>query len=412
MTLSAKEIEAIPPGKSKHDGDGLWITRSAKRGTLSFTYRFSWQGKRPEVGIDASTVKEARIKHKALVAEVAAGKDPRAGRRKGSLSSPGSISFGEYARRYIVNQSSGWKETDETNSSRTQYLNSIFGTPKDNVYAHRKQPGLPSLLNIPLSAITTDDIRKALAPVYEDKWDAANRTRVRIAAIINAAIDEELFPADRRNPAGSKKLFPAKPKDLEVRHFPSLPYAETRELIPEIRERDFQSAIALELAILTGLRPTETIGARWSEIDLDSCVWTLKQRMKNNKVFRVPLSRRAVQILRSQKEVQTNDFVFPSYGKNGHVRREQMNKTLKRIGGHDIEGVVHGFRSTLVTFGTEVLKVDEALMDRCLSHKVGDDTTRAYLRNDMLELRREVMDAWCDYLDGKDVAPLRVVLKL
>ena len=59
-------------------------------------------------------------------------------------------------------------------------------------------------------------------------------------------------------------------------------------------------AWALEFAILTAARSNEVRGATWGEINLEERVWTVPpERMKGRKEHHVPLSRQAVEILRS-----------------------------------------------------------------------------------------------------------------
>jgi integrase len=58
-------------------------------------------------------------------------------------------------------------------------------------------------------------------------------------------------------------------------------------------------AAALELTILTAARTSEVIGAVWSEISFDNRTWTIPaNRMKVGREHRVPLSQRAIGILR------------------------------------------------------------------------------------------------------------------
>ena len=72
------------------------------------------------------------------------------------------------------------------------------------------------------------------------------------------------------------------------------------------------SARALEFMILTATRTGEALGARWDEIDLEQRMWTLPpSRMKAGREHRVPLSTRAVTILKEMAEVRHNEFVFP-----------------------------------------------------------------------------------------------------
>ena len=84
-----------------------------------------------------------------------------------------------------------------------------------------------------------------------------------------------------------------------VRHHPALPFTALPAFMAKLRSRDSISARALEFAILTAARTSEVIGAKWSEIDLDDGVWTVPaERMKGGKEHQVPLSKRAMEILK------------------------------------------------------------------------------------------------------------------
>lgn len=62
------------------------------------------------------------------------------------------------------------------------------------------------------------------------------------------------------------------------------------------------AAFALEFVILTAARTSEVLGATWKEVDLAKAIWTIPAaRMKAGKEHRVPLSPRAVEILKSVK---------------------------------------------------------------------------------------------------------------
>jgi integrase len=70
-------------------------------------------------------------------------------------------------------------------------------------------------------------------------------------------------------------------------------------LCRKLRKREATSALALELCILTAARSGEILGMRWPEIDLDKKIWTVPaERMKAGREHRVPLSPRAVTVLR------------------------------------------------------------------------------------------------------------------
>jgi integrase len=94
------------------------------------------------------------------------------------------------------------------------------------------------------------------------------------------------------------KLLPARSKVRKVEHHAALPYSELPTFLTALRAEEGVAARALEFTILTAARTGEAIGARCEEIDTREKVWTVPStRMKAGKDHRVPLSRRALELL-------------------------------------------------------------------------------------------------------------------
>ena len=86
---------------------------------------------------------------------------------------------------------------------------------------------------------------------------------------------------------------PQKPKDRK--HHAALLYSELPQFMATLSNTDGMGARALEMTILTATRTKESLGARWSEIDLENRVWTIpKERMKAGVEHRVALSDQAM----------------------------------------------------------------------------------------------------------------------
>jgi hypothetical protein len=70
----------------------------------------------------------------------------------------------------------------------------------------------------------------------------------------------------------------------------------------------------------SNVRTDAVLNAQWKDFDLDQAIWNvplenLKDRKHRREGFRVPLSPRALDIVRQMAEVRVSNFVFP-----GHVR--------------------------------------------------------------------------------------------
>ena len=59
---------------------------------------------------------------------------------------------------------------------------------------------------------------------------------------------------------------------------------------------------------------------------------------------------------------------------------------------------VHGFRSSFRDWAAEQTAFPREIAEMALAHAIGNATEQAYLRGDLLEKRRRLMDAWAGYL--------------
>jgi integrase len=233
----------------------------------------------------------------------------------------------------------------------------------------------------------------------------------RIEKVIDAARALGHIDRDRANPArwkGHLELLLAKPKKLARGHHPAMDYVDTPEFALRLRAMSSTAALALEFLILTATRTGETLGARWDEIDFDTATWVVPQeRMKTNEAFSVPLSDRALNILRAlEAERGKNPFVFA-----GRPQRPLSNMALAMLLRRmKIEVTAHGFRTSFRTWCSDVAHAEFEVAEQCLSHRVGSAVSRAYSRTSMLERRRPLMAAWADFVTGKtsgNVVPFR-----
>ena len=61
----------------------------------------------------------------------------------------------------------------------------------------------------------------------------------------------------------------------------------------------------------------------------------------------------------------------------------------------------HGFRSAFSDWATEGGQFDSELVERALAHVEKDKVRRAYVRGDLLDRRRELMNAWSAFVITK-----------
>ena len=260
-----------------------------------------------------------------------------------------------------------------------------------------------------IDTISTDDVLSLLKPIWTTKAETASRVRGRIEKILDAAKAKGYRQGE--NPARWRghldHLLPKRSK-LTRGHHAAMPYEDVAAFVGRLRKGDSLAAKALELCILTAARTGEILEMRWSEMDLEKSVWTLPpNRMKAGREHRVPLSARALMILKQLQESNTGDFVFPGQRKERPLSKKAMELVLKRM---KIENAtVHGFRSSFRDWCGNETHFPREVVETALAHAVGNEVERAYRRSDALEKRRKLMEAWANYCEpAKSAKVLRM----
>ena len=157
--------------------------------------------------------------------------------------------------------------------------------------------------------------------------------------------------------------------------------------------------LVFEFLVLPAARSGEVRGARWAEIDKSARVWTIPAtRMKAKREHRVPLSGRAVEILKAARKLGDGRcrLVFPSRGGKpiSITRLPRLLQDLK------IAAVPHGFRSSFRDWAAETTDHRREVIEAALARALANQTEAAYARSDLFERRRRLMDEWAAYLDG------------
>ena len=76
-----------------------------------------------------------------------------------------------------------------------------------------------------------------------------------------------------------------------------------------------------------------------------------------------------------------------------------MTTVLRRMGRGDL--TVHGFRSSFRDWAAERTNFPSEVVEMALAHAVGSKVEAAYRRGDLLDKRRQLMDVWAAYCEGK-----------
>jgi integrase len=137
-------------------------------------------------------------------------------------------------------------------------------------------------------------------------------------------------------------------------------------------------------------------------MDLAANEWRIKaERMKMRVQHIVPLSQQAAEILHELKPLTGEGrFVFPSARTSKRPLSDNaLLAALRRMGFEQGIVTVHGFRSTASTMLNEQGWNRDAI-ERQLAHGERDAVRAAYNYAEHLPERREMMQAWANYLDS------------
>jgi integrase len=191
-------------------------------------------------------------------------------------------------------------------------------------------------------------------------------------------------------------LFPKPSKVQKVKHHTALPFPETGGFIKELRKQQGMAALALEFTILTACRTGETIGATWDEIDLEEKVWTIPaERMKAEKEHRIPLSDRAIKVVKATTIDERTGYVFPGPKAGKPLSNMAMLALLGRMKRDDL--TVHGFRSTFRDWAGETTAFPREVIEHALAHLLKDKAEASYARGTLFDKRRLLMDHWATF---------------
>ncbi len=365
--LNARSVATIKKFGRHADGGGLYLSVSPNGGRR-WTFLYRWHGKPTEIGFgSARDVTLARARELATGARIrlAQGVNPKDARKPAA-----GATFGECADRLVEAMRPSWRNEKHASQWQMTLGNYAF-----------------SIRRLPVADVSVDAVLEVLKPIWGSKPETASRLRGRIEKVLDAAKAQGLRFGE--NPArwrGHLDHLLPKPSKLTRGHHAAMPYADVPAFMSDLKAREAVAARALEFTILTATRSGEVLGARWEEIDLDRGVWTVPpQRMKGGREHRVPLSGRALEILRAMHEVRSGEFVFPGQRANKPLSHMAMEMMLRRM---KIEGAtVHGFRSAFRDWAGNETGYPRELIETALAHVIGDKAEQAYRRSDALEKR-------------------------
>lgn len=376
--LSATAVRALKKPGRYGDGNGLYLIVDDS-GSKRWMLRTVVHGRRRDIGLGGLSLvslAEAREEAASMRKIARKGDDPLAERQKARAQIP---TFKEAAKMVHEEHAKTWKNKKHA----AQWISTL------------KQYTFPLFGERPVDQIGSAEVLGALSKIWLEKPETARRVRQRIGTVLDWAKAAEYRSGD--NPInGIAKGLPKQPKKQS--HHAAPPYSEVNSFITSLRKAGANEStrLAFEFLILTATRTSEVILAEWPEIDFEKKAWTIPaNRMKAGRKYRVPLGSRCLEILaRAQELSDGGPYVFPSQTAKKPLSTMVFLMVIRRMG-QDI--TAHGFRSSFRDWAAERTNFPRQVCEMALAHSVSDKTEAAYLRGDLFDKRRGLMDTWAAY---------------
>jgi len=403
----------IPAGKSEDtwfDSEirGFGVRKRGNDATYVLQYQLNGKTSKLRLGlcseIKCDVAREmARAKRGEISkARLGLGIDPALEResKKAEAKKPKPKTLGAYITDYLEIKKAVMRATTYDNSK--YYLETLWAP----------------LHPLPLREVDRAKVAAELAAMSKQRKDGkrklggpitANRARACLSAFFHWAIGEGI--ADQNPVAGTNKR-EEKARERVLTDAEAAAVFLACDKTPEEEKHDYHRIV--QLILLTGCRRDEIGGLQWSEIDLEKRTITLPgSRTKNHREHIVPLSNRALEILKAVPHRDKREFLF-GYGKAGYSGWSKSKTGLDSVAKISA-WTLHDLRRTAATRMAD-LGVQPHIIEAALNHVSGSKAGVAgiYNRSTYEPEKRAALEKWANYLlmavakaNGANVTPLR-----
>jgi len=382
--LTELKVKSIKPkGRIErfNDGNGLYLEVS-KSGSKRWYWRYSSFGKENRLSLGAwpsTSIREAREQCERLRGLLRDGFNP-AQHKKHADKKP--ITFGDVVAELIENQ----RNISEEDTIKT-------------IQSRLALDVLPVIGDAPIKSIKPTDVLAILRRIEQRKaFETARRVMgicsqvFRYAVAIGAAESDPCRDLRGALVPYAKGKFAALTKPAEV--------GGLMRAIEDYKGSEVVRS-ALKFAALTFCRPGEVRHAEWDEIDIEKSEWVIPEhKMKMRVEHTVPMSRQAAKVLERLRPFTGRGlYIFPSPRKGDRpLSNNAMNAALRCMGYTGQQMTAHGFRAMASTLLNELGHRPDVIETQ-LAHKGADKIRAIYNRAQYMEERRQLMQAWANYLD-------------
>ena len=385
-----REIKNLKAGEKRYTAkdavaNGLFLDIT-KTGVKSWHYRYSLAGKQERLVLGRYpdlSLKDARQLRDAAASQVAKGISPRQQKIKEQQGQLEAVLFREYGERYL-------KEV--IRKDRKDPYNMILCLNND-IY--------PMLGHIPLDQVSIEDIRRTIWRKKEQGYDAAaNQVRGLLKRMFDYAMTLGLVPYNPVLAIPSRHVHKTKPRDRYLSTGEIRTYYTTL-----LNSRLYKPRkLGLLLSLLTLLRKSELLAAKWEHVDFDGRIWHIPETKADSatghsREMVVYMSAQVAEILKELKTIAGDEpYVFVGRQRGTHISANAFNTAQKNaLALTDIPNfTIHDLRRTASTLLNEQGFNSDAI-EKCLNH-TAKGVRGVYNKAEYANDRIIMMQKWSDYI--------------
>ena len=380
-----REIKNLKAGEKRYTAkdavaNGLFLDITTT-GAKSWWYRYSLHGKQERLVIGRYpdlSLKEARQVRDESASLVAKGISPKQSKNKVA-----SVLFSDYGERYL---------NEVIKKERKDPYNMILCLNND-IY--------PMIGRIALDQIGVDDVRRVIWRKKDQGYDAAaNQVRGLLKRMFDYAMTLGLVPFNPVLAIPTRHIFKAIPRNRYLSTSEIRTYYTTLLNSRIYRPRK----LGLLLSLLTLVRKSELLRAKWEHIDFEQRIWLIPETKADSatghsREMVVYMSDQVIEIFKELKTIAGDEpYVFVGRKSGTHISHNAFNTAQKSaLALTDIpDFTVHDLRRTASTHLNE-LGFNSDAIETCLNHTMRG-VRGIYNKAKYEKERIEMMQKWSDYI--------------
>ena len=385
-----REIKNLKAGEKRYTAkdavaNGLFLDIT-KTGVKSWHYRYSLAGKQERLVLGRYpdlSLKDARQARDEAASQVAKGISPQQQKIKEQQGQLEAVLFRDYGERYL-------KEVIK--KDRKDPYNMVLCLSND-IY--------PMLGHIPLDQVSIEDIRRTIWRKKEQGYDAAaNQVRGLLKRMFDYAMTLGLVPYNPVLAIPSRHVHKTKPRDRYLSTGEIRTYYTTL-----LNSRLYKPRkLGLLLSLLTLLRKSELLAAKWEHVDFDGRIWHIPETKADSatghsREMVVYMSSQVIEIFKELKTIAGDEpYVFVGRQRGTHISANAFNTAQKTaLALTDIPNfTIHDLRRTASTHLNEQGFNRDAI-EKCLNH-TATGVRGVYNKAEYAEERIKMMQKWSDFV--------------